>query len=211
MRKRNHVERMSRSLDTKSAAYHFFQFRAVDELHDGQPAYRNNETWSQNLDFIIHPGRAVANLARSRNTVCAARIFAGKTTADRREINFRSNCGFVHSAEFFEPTEKCLASSVRKRPLQNRFPRPWGLTDDRYIAHDCAAGDWRGFHARAATAAQQRRHMLIESNLDSFCSHGPAGRSHMARQRARFTRAAGPWLQRSRHQGYGNCLAAEDR
>jgi hypothetical protein len=69
--------------------------------------------------------------------------------------------------------------------LQDRFSRTGRLTNDHYVAHNCAAGDWRGFHARAATALKQRYHMLIESSLNSFCSHGPVGRSHMAPQHAR--------------------------
>jgi hypothetical protein len=167
MRERNHIEGVSCSPDTKSAADHFFQLRAVKELHDGQSAHRNDEARLQNFDFIIHPRRAVADFIRSWNAVCAARISSGKTPANRCEINFRSNRSFVHPAEFFEPTEERLASSVRKGPLQNRFPRPGRLTNNHYIAYDCAAGDWRGLHSRAATAAQQGHHVLIEHFLAS--------------------------------------------
>src|SRR6266542_401808 len=74
--------------NTKSAADHFLQFRAVDELDDSQSANGNNEAWSQDFDFIIHPRRAVANLVRSGDAICAARIFSGKTAADCCEINF---------------------------------------------------------------------------------------------------------------------------
>lgn len=141
MRKRNYVELMSGTLNTKFAADHFFQLRAIDESCDRQPADRNDEARPQNFDFIIHPGSAVANFVRSRNAICAARIFSGKTAADRCKINFRSHRGFVHPAEFFEPAKKCLASSMRKRPLQNRLPWTWCLPNDHYIAHNCAAGD----------------------------------------------------------------------
>lgn len=188
MRKRNYVEAMSGTLNTKFAADHFFQLRAIDELRDSQPADRNDEARPQNFDFIIHPGRAVANLVRSRNTICAARIFSGKTPADGGEINLRSNCGFVHPAEFFEPTKKCLAGSMRKRSLQNRFSGAGRLTDDHYVADNCAARDWRRFHARATTTPQQCVHMLIESNLGNFWRHGPVGRSHKPAQRARSDR-----------------------
>jgi hypothetical protein len=186
MRKRDHVETVPCALNTKSAADHFFQLRAVDELHNSQSAYRNNQTRPQNFDFIIHPGRAIADFIRSRNAICAARILSGKTTADGGEINFRTNCSFVHPAEFFEPPKKRLTSCVRKRSLQNRFARTGRLTNDHNIAHDCAARDWRGFHARTTTAAQQCCHMLIELSPNSFWSHGPVGRSHTARQGARL-------------------------
>jgi hypothetical protein len=185
MRKRDHVETVPCALNTKFAADHFLQFRAVDELHDSQPSNRNDETRPQNFDLIIHPRSTVANLVRSRNTICAARILSGETPADRCEINSRSNRGFVHPAEFFEPAKKGLAGSMRKRPLQNRFSRAGRLTNNHDVAHDRAAGDRRRFHSRAAAAAKQRCHMLIESSLDNFCSHGPVGRSHMARTHAR--------------------------
>ena len=55
MRKRNHVEAVSRALDAKFTADHFLQLRAIDKLRDGQPSDRNDKTRSQNFDFIIHP------------------------------------------------------------------------------------------------------------------------------------------------------------
>ena len=171
MRKRNHVEEVPGALNTKSAADHFLQFRAVDELHDSQPTHGNNEARPQYFDFIIHPGRAVANLIRRRNAICAARVFSGKTAADRCEVNFRSDRGFIHPAEFLEPAKKCLASGMRKRSLQNRFPRTGRLTNDHYIARNWAAGNWRGFHLRAATAAQQLRDMPLQQLLPICSGH----------------------------------------
>ncbi len=185
MRKRNHVEAMPGTLNAKFAADHFFQLRRIDELRDSQPTDGNDEARPQNFDFIVHPGRAVANFVRSRNAIRAARIFSGKTAANRCEINFRTDCRFVHPAKFFEPPKKRFASGMRKRSLQNRFPRTGCLPNNHYVAHDCAARDRRGLHARATTAAQQARHVLIELSLNSFCSHGPVGRSHTAGQGAR--------------------------
>ncbi len=161
MRKRNHVEAMPGTLNTKFAADHFFQLRRIDELRDSQPTDGNDEARPQNFDFVIHPGSAVANFVRSRNAICAARIFSGKTAANGGEINFRPNRGFVYAAEFFEPAEKCLASGMRKRSLQNRFSWTGCLTNDHYIARDCATGDRRGFHARTPTAALQLSDMLV--------------------------------------------------
>ena len=188
MRKRNHVESVPRALDTKFATDHFFQFPTVDELRDSQTSNRNNKTRSQNFDLMVHPQRAVPNLFRSRNTICAARILSWKTAANCCEIHFRSNRSFVHPAEFFEPAKKCLAGRVRERSLQNRFSRAGCLTNDHYVAHNWAAGDRSRFHARAATAAKQRCHVSIKLRLNSICSHGPVGRSHVTRQRARSDR-----------------------
>src|SRR6266480_4698581 len=175
MRKWNHVEVVPGTLNAKFAADYFFQLRAIDELRDSQPADRNDETRPQNFDFMSHPGRTVANFVRSRNAISAARIFSGKAAADRCKINFGTDGSLIHPTEFFEPPKKSLASCVRKRSLQHRLPWTGGLTYDHYIAHDCAARDRRGLHARATTAAQQCRHMLIELSLNSFCSHGLVG------------------------------------
>src|SRR4030095_13478431 len=124
----------------------------------------------QNFDFIIHPGRAVANLVRSRNAICTARILSRKTPADRGEINFRPNSGFVHPTEFFEPTKKGLAGGMRERSLQNRFPRSRRLTNNHDVAHDCAAGDRRRFHSRAAAAAKQLCDMSVQE-LPTWFGH----------------------------------------
>ena len=185
MRKRNHVEAMPGTLNAKFAADHFFQLRTIDELCDSQPTDGNNEARQQNFDFIIHPGRAVANFVRSRNAIRAARIFSGKTAANRCEINFGTDCSFVHPAKFFEPPKKRLTSGMRKRSLQNRFPRTGCLTNNHYVADDCAARDRRGLHARATTTPQQCCYVLIELSLNGFCGHGPVGRSHTAGQGAR--------------------------
>ena len=139
MRQRNYVKVMSGARNLEFSANYFLQFRAVDKLHDSQPPHGNDETRSQNLNLIVHPRRAVANLIRSRNAISAAGIFPGKAAADRCEINFRSNSGFIHRAEFFEPPKKRFASSVRKRPLQDGFARTGRLTNDHDVADDRAA------------------------------------------------------------------------
>ena len=139
MRQRNQIEAVTCALDTKFATDHFFQLPAIDKLRDGQTADRNYEPRLQDSDFIIHPGRTIANLVWRRNTITAARIFSGKTSTDRREINLGANSGFIHSARFFEPAKKRFASSMRKGPLQNGFSGPGCLPDEYHIADHCAA------------------------------------------------------------------------
>jgi hypothetical protein len=169
----------------KFAANYVFQFCAVDKLHDRQSADGNNETRLQNPNLIIHPQRTVTNLIRCWDAVGAAGVFAGETTADRGEIDLRSNGGFVHSAKLFEPTEERFAGGVRKRSFQCRFPWTGRLPDDHHIAHDRATGYRRGLHAWTAAAAKKRPYMFVESILGSCCSHGPMGRSHIAGEHAR--------------------------
>jgi hypothetical protein len=49
--------------------------------------------------------------------------------------------------------------------LQHRFPWAGRLTNDHYIAHDCAARDRRRFHSRAATASEQSSHVASQFDL----------------------------------------------
>ena len=185
MRQRNQIEATSCTRDKEFATDHLLQLCAADELHDRQSPDGNDETRLQDSNLIIHPRRAVAYLIRRWDAVSAAGIFAGETAADGGEIDLRSNGGFVHSAKLFEPMEECFAGSVRKRPFQPRFPRTRGLSNDHYVAHDRAAGDWRRLHPRAAAAFQQCRHVPVEFDLNSLCNHGPVRRSHIARPGAR--------------------------
>src|ERR1700746_1066745 len=98
MRQRNYVEMMPRTFYLKSAADYLLQFFAIDKLHDSQASHGNDKTRLQDLNLVVHPRRAITNLVWCRNAVGAAGIFSGKTAADCREINFRSNGGLVHSA-----------------------------------------------------------------------------------------------------------------
>jgi hypothetical protein len=185
MRQGNYLKAVPGACDPEFSANHFLQFFAVDELHDSQPADGNDETWLQDLNLIVHPRRTVANLIRRRHAISTAGIFPRKTPTDCCEINFRSNSGLIHPAEFFEPAEKSFTCGMREWPLQSWLSGTGRLANDHDVAHNCAAGYRRRFHAWAATAEKQRRHMLVESSLESFCSHGPVGRSHTAGQRAR--------------------------
>ena len=162
MRQWNCVKAIPGACNSESSANYFLQFFAVDKLHDSQPSDGNNQTRPQNSDLVVHPRRAVANLVRCRNAIRAAEIFSRKTAADGREINLRSNGGLVHPAELFEPPKKRFASSMCKRPLQNRFPRTGRLANDDDVAHNCTAGNRRGFHARATPAFEQLRNMSLQ-------------------------------------------------
>jgi hypothetical protein len=171
MRQRNYVKAMPGAYDPEFSANYFRQSFAVDELRYSQASEGNDETRLEDLNLIVHPRRAVANLVRGRNAIRAAGILSGKTSADCREINLRADGGLAHRAEFFEPPKKRFASSVRERSLQNRFPRTGRLTNDHDVAHDWAARDRRRFHAWAATALQQLSNMPFELDLFTPRSH----------------------------------------
>ena len=152
-------------MGSKFSADHFVQLLAIDELHDRQSSDWNNQARLQNIDLCIHPGRAVSDFIRRRDAIRAAWRFAGKAAANRREINFRANCGFVHSAKFFEPTKQCLAGGVRKGAFQCGFAGTRRLANDHHIGEDCASGDRCRLHARATPASQKPRNMSIQRDL----------------------------------------------
>src|SRR6202022_2530226 len=119
MRQRNQIEDVSGRTRAKFAANDLLQFRALDELRDRQPAGRNYETRLQDFDFLVHPGRAISNLIRRRHAIGPAGRFAGKTATNGREINCRSNGGFVYSAKLLEPAKECLPSRVGEWAFQS--------------------------------------------------------------------------------------------
>jgi len=94
MRQRDQIHILPRTTDVKRAADDVFQFGALDELSDGQASDRNDQTRFKNRDFLIQPGRAIADFIRRRNPIAASGIFSGKTPTNRREINGRPDLNF---------------------------------------------------------------------------------------------------------------------
>src|ERR1700730_16046311 len=119
----------------------------------------------QDFYFITNPRRAITNLVRRRNAISSARRFPGKTSTNRGEINCRSNNRLVHSTEFLEPTEESFASSVRERPLQDRFARAWRLADQHDVADNRATGDRSRLHPWTTPAILKTRNMLLKTSL----------------------------------------------
>src|SRR2546429_714575 len=117
MRQRDKIESMFGGASAKRAADHLFQFCALHKLPDGQSPDRNNQSRLKNFDLLVHPRRTITNFIRRRHAIGSAGRFSGETTADRREIDCRSNRGLVHSAKLFEPAEKCLAGGVSEWAL----------------------------------------------------------------------------------------------
>jgi hypothetical protein len=165
MRQRNQIAAMSCTRDAKLPANYLLQSYAVHELGDRQSADGDNQTRPKHLNFVLHPGRAIANLIRRWNTICAAGVFTGETSTDGGKINFRANSGFIHSAESFEPAQKRFPRRVRERPFQSRLPRTGCLPNDHYFARYCAARNWRRLHTRAAPASEQSRDVTGQLSL----------------------------------------------
>src|SRR5437764_14404416 len=102
----------------------------------------------QNFYLFVHPGRTVANFVRRRDAISSTGRFAGKAATDGGEINGRSHGSFVHSAKLLEPTEECLPSRMRERPVQSRLAWNRRLSHYHTLADNGAARDVGRYHSR---------------------------------------------------------------
>jgi hypothetical protein len=161
MRQRNQIEDVTGAARAKPSADHLFQFRAFNELRDGESSDRNDQARFENLYFLVHPRRAIPDFIRRWDAIGPAGRFSWETSANRCEIKFRAHRGFVHPAKLFEPPEKCLTSSVSERTPQARLARTGRLADYHHIADDCSAGNRFRFHSLTPPAFSQRRDMSI--------------------------------------------------
>src|SRR5258708_24202494 len=123
MRQRNEIKALSGAMRAKLATDNLLQLCEFDKLRDRESANRNDETWFQNFDLFVHPGRTVANFVRRRDAISPAGRFAGKAATDGGEVNGGSHGSFVHSAELLEPAEEGLPSRMRERPFKSRLAR----------------------------------------------------------------------------------------
>ena len=165
----NQVECATVATQPERAAYDFVERLESKKLRDRKFADRDDELWLQEIDFIIHPARAIPDLVRHRNAVAARGRLAGKAAADRGEVNLRAHLHFTQMTEFIEPTEERAASRPSERLAQNRFSYSRRLTDEHRLAEDRSAGNrWRQ-HPRAAPTLEQAHDMLIQQLLSARC------------------------------------------
>ena len=175
MRQRDDVEGATVPAHRKNAADDGIQFGHHHELPDSQFSHGNDEMRSQNIELIVHPCGAIADLIGRRTTIAAGGRFSGETATDCRKINASAHLGFGHSAEFVKPAEQGAAGCPRKRPCQHRLLYARRLTDEQDLAQDGAARNGRGQHSRATTTLQQGSDMLIELALSArILRHSPA-------------------------------------
>ena len=165
----DYVKRATVPPQLEGAAYDFVELLESKKLCDRKFAHRDDELWLQELDFIIHPARAILDLFRRRNAVAARGGFSGKAAADRGEVNLRAHLYFTQVTEFVEPIEESAASGPGERLAQNRLSDAGRLTDEHHLAEDRSAGNRRRQHPRAAPALEQARDMLIQRLLSARC------------------------------------------
>ena len=121
----------------------------------------------EKIDFIVHPRRAIPDFVGRGNSVATGSGLAGKTAADRGEINLGANLFFVHPAKLLEPAEERPSGRPREWFSEHRLFHAGRLTDQHDFARNGTAGDRRRQHARAATALSQERDVLVEQLLSA--------------------------------------------
>lgn len=135
---------------------HIFERVEWNELGNGEPADRNDQSRSQDFELIIQPRRAIADFVRRGHPIAAAGRFSGKTTNNRGEINCRSDRGLIHAAELFEPAEESSTGGMRERSRQGWLADARRLTDNHDLAQDRAARNWWWNDTRATPALTQQ-------------------------------------------------------
>src|ERR1044072_6379998 len=106
MRQGDNIERAPVAVQRERAADHFVELLEGKKLRDREFSYRNDKLRLQEIDFIVHPGRAISDFIRRRNAVAARSRFAGKAAADGGEINLRAHFVFPKTTKLLEPAKK---------------------------------------------------------------------------------------------------------
>src|SRR3954469_10029544 len=78
MWKRDQIEVVTGPRDLIGPPNHRFETRAVDELNNGEAAYRHDQPGPQNINFLVEPGRAIEHFIWRWNTIAACRALPRK-------------------------------------------------------------------------------------------------------------------------------------
>ncbi len=190
MRERNQIEDPTFAPELETASNHLVEFVEREELRDREFSDGNHESRPKNLELIVHPGGAVADLVGRGNAITTGWRFTRETAADGCEIDLRPHPIFSHAAEFIEPTEQRSAGGPGERTSQNRFFHSGSLTDEYHSTNDGTAGNRRREHVRALAALPQLSDMLIESKLSARWKTHPCEDEFIGERKTR-SRSAG--------------------
>src|SRR5687768_6402301 len=91
VRQGDQLEGSAVAAERERAAHDLVEFLEREELGDGEFAHGNDELRSQEVDFVIHPGRTIPNLVGRGDAVAACGSFAGETATNGREVNLRAD------------------------------------------------------------------------------------------------------------------------
>ena len=139
MRQWNEVEGGAFAAYREGAAYNFIEFLERNKLRDRQFADGDDKPWSQQIDLVVHPRRAISNFIGRGNPISAGLRFARETTADGGEVDLRPHLGFGQLTKFLKPTEQRPASRPRERFPENWLFHAGRLADQHYLAENGSA------------------------------------------------------------------------
>jgi hypothetical protein len=173
----DHIEGAAVAIEAEGPTYNFVELLEHKKLCNRKFAHRDDKSWPQKIDFMIHPARAIPDLIWRRYAVAAGGRLTGEAAADRGEVNPGPYLAFTETTEFLEPTKKGAAGRPGERFARDRFPYAGRLTDEHYSAQDWSTGNrWRR-HPRAASTLEQTGDVLIQQLLSarcqSHCRHSP--------------------------------------
>ena len=122
MGQRDQVECATVTTQREGAAYDLVELLEAKKLRNRELPDRDDESWLQKIDFIIHPCRAISDLVRSWNAVAACGGFSGETAANGSKVDLSAHLHFTQMTGFLEPTKEGVASRPGEGLSQNRFP-----------------------------------------------------------------------------------------
>src|SRR5258708_2079715 len=146
MGERNQIEDATFVADLERATDNFIEFFEGEKLGDGEFTYGNDQIWLEKVDLIVHPGGAIPDLVRRRDSVATCAIYPGKTAADGRKINRSAHLFLGHSAKLPEPSKKGAARSPGEGFSKHRLFYARRLADEHDFAEDGATGNGRWQH-----------------------------------------------------------------
>ena len=106
--------------------------------------------------------RAFPDFLFTRNTISATRVFAGKASADRREIDLAACHLFVPSERGLKPSEQRSAGSPGEGAPELRLFDSGSLSDQEDTTGDRSADHHRFLHAGESRAESQGAKMSAE-------------------------------------------------
>jgi hypothetical protein len=91
----DHVERPTIPTELERTANDCVELLESKKLRDRKFTHGDDKPRLQELDFIVHPGRAVPDFIRRRDSIAPRGRLAGEAAADRGKINSRANFDFI--------------------------------------------------------------------------------------------------------------------
>ena len=146
MRKRDHVLDVPVATKLPAPADNTREGIECEKLRDCELADRKDKARLEDFELALQPMRACLDFLLVRHTVAAARVFARKAPADRREVDPVACRLFIPSKCGLDPAEKCLAGRPGEGSAELRLLDSGRLSDQKDASGDRSADDDRLMH-----------------------------------------------------------------